>query len=896
MRSLHALFILVVICWYAPVRAQPRASGPAVVHGGLDERGRVLSVGVHPEYWAAYDLQQGSLFRVWKGSLDTDRIDGVPGYPGHAALRGQVLQRDDRDAAWRLRLAGRDTAAVFSYVGYRLAADHVVLSYAVSLGDSVFVRIDETPQLVLSEAGQPEMRRRFVVVEATPGVEVLHRIDVTHLASRDAIVYDGLLLRTHGKRHRHVWGNTYDVAGWIVMPAAGRPAVLTTRFEPDMLRQVARDDAFASTASFQQQPPVRLRTLAELESGPTLVRSAAHAAGVTLQVYDIGQPMDSLATLAPGQLPNVHRVHPDLDFRTDADFGGASFYFVTQVTGYLNLAVAGDYAFRLVADDGARLTIADTLLIDYDGRHPAEPSPPATIALPVGVHPLVIDHFQSTGGKRLALEWKPPWATVFAPVDAGVLSTPHVERAAVSEGRKLVRTDAPAWTLASRAIAPRGMHPAYRIGPVAPRSLRAPVGGLAMLSDGRLAVSTWHDNGAVYLVDPRNESAERQDLQPYAEGLASPLGLVAVDDALFAMQAYDVTQLLDENADDRVEATHVVADGWRRTSFYRQYAFGLAYRDGAFFGGLSRPVDASGAMMIEPVPDAGLLVRLDFSRSYTPLVSGLQMPNGMALDAEGNLVAADYQNAWFGASRLVQVPAADLDRTSPMPADSVTLCWMPPLEVSVSPSQPLPITQGPYAGQLLVGDTNAERLFRVSREEVDGVAQGAVYRFASDIGFRANRLVEGEGGVLFAGAARFGSIWGIPDADDAPTLYALAPADARPFELYAMRLRPGGFELEFSEPVDPAAAGRLASYTLDGLSGRNRSGVRRLEVAAVKRSDDGKRIWLDVPSLEAGEVIYLTLDPEMRSTAGDRLWSNEAWYTVNALFDAARADTASVVR
>jgi hypothetical protein len=184
--------------------------------GGLEDRGRVLAVSLHPEYWAAYDLERGSLFRVWKGSLDDDV--GASGYPGHAAVRGQVVQRDTEDEAWRLRIAGRDTTTTVTYLGFRKETDHIVLRYAVSVEGDERILIDETPQLIVSETGNPEMRRRFVVLKAPADVEVLHRVVGEHLSSREAVNYGGPLLRTRGKRNRHAWGETYDVEGWIVLP------------------------------------------------------------------------------------------------------------------------------------------------------------------------------------------------------------------------------------------------------------------------------------------------------------------------------------------------------------------------------------------------------------------------------------------------------------------------------------------------------------------------------------------------------------------------------------------------------------------------------------------------------------------------------------------------------
>ncbi len=253
----------------SPMRAQPYRFGPEVVMGALEDRDRVLAVALHPEYWAAYDLDRGSLYRVWKGSLDAG---GSPTHPGSAAVRGQVLQRDTEDEVWRLRIAGRDTTTTFTYLGFRKEIDHVVLSYALSMGDGSRILVDETSQLTVSETGDPEMRRRFVVIEVPADVEVLHRVTATHLPSLDAVHYPGRLQRSLGKRHRHVWGETYDMQGWIVLPEEGQTDVLVTRYDPDGIRQVTRDDA-ADVSDNPYWMPVTLRSVGPNNSVPGLGRS-----------------------------------------------------------------------------------------------------------------------------------------------------------------------------------------------------------------------------------------------------------------------------------------------------------------------------------------------------------------------------------------------------------------------------------------------------------------------------------------------------------------------------------------------------------------------------------------------------------------------------------------------
>ena len=67
----------------------------------------------------------------------------------------------------------------------------------------------------------------------------------------------------------------------------------------------------------------------------------------------------------------------------------------------------GLYRFFLESDDGSRLYIGDTLLVDNDGLHgPAERS--AEIALAAGMQPITVTMFESTGGQALSVSLSGP--------------------------------------------------------------------------------------------------------------------------------------------------------------------------------------------------------------------------------------------------------------------------------------------------------------------------------------------------------------------------------------------------------------------------------------------------------------------------------------------------------
>lgn len=68
-------------------------------------------------------------------------------------------------------------------------------------------------------------------------------------------------------------------------------------------------------------------------------------------------------------------------------------WFAIRYAGAFRVATAGDYAFRISSDDGAKLSIDGKLVIDNDGQHPPQEAR-GTAQLSAGDHQMVLEYFQ----------------------------------------------------------------------------------------------------------------------------------------------------------------------------------------------------------------------------------------------------------------------------------------------------------------------------------------------------------------------------------------------------------------------------------------------------------------------------------------------------------------------
>jgi hypothetical protein len=92
-----------------------------------------------------------------------------------------------------------------------------------------------------------------------------------------------------------------------------------------------------------------------------------------------------------------------------------------RITGFIKFPEAGDYVLAIQSNDGARLTIGDTLIIDDPDVHPDRFSPNVTVRIAKsGWYPLRLLYFERKGTSTLELYWQPPGAGGFdfVPADA----------------------------------------------------------------------------------------------------------------------------------------------------------------------------------------------------------------------------------------------------------------------------------------------------------------------------------------------------------------------------------------------------------------------------------------------------------------------------------------------
>lgn len=627
-------------------------------------------------------------------------------------------------------------------------------------------------------------------------------------------------------------------------------------------------------------------------------RASAWESGLWLRGFQLDGALNELVDLMPAQTPNVSRVVPTVDLdEARGDFGMESNY-LTFLSGALHAPESGAYLLRLWSDDGSKLFLDGRTVIDHDGLH-SMVAKEVRVELERGWHAIELRHFENGGGSRLRLEWRPPSAD----------SVDLVPESSLATATGIVRLTAPGEKRAVRALlrgAPGdgrdidGVHPSYRVNHARPEHFEPRVGGIDWLPDGRMLVCTWDSIGAVYVLD-NTASGERSKItvKRIAAGLAEPLGLRVVDGRIFVLQKQELTELVDLDEDEVIDEYRAIASGWEVSDNFHEFAFGLVEQDGFFYANLAVAILPGGASKRPQVPGRGNVLKIDpRDGSFEFFAHGLRTPNGIGPGPNGEIFITDNQGDWLPSSKLVRLErgafygsrAVLLEQAAGL-AVTPPVLWLPQDEIGNSPSEPalLPAGHGPYSGQTVFGDVTHGGVQRAALEVVDGVWQGAVFRFTQGLEAGVNRLRVGPDGALYVGGIGSTGNWGHA-GKLRYGLERLSYSGESTFEMLSLRALENGFEITFTEPLAPGCGGDPTSYQVQqwwyrptAQYGGPKLDREPLTVKSATVSPDRTRVFLEIPGCKEGHVVHLRLAGPFFDARERLPWSTECWYTLNRI-------------
>ncbi|MCW5937555.1 MAG: DUF1080 domain-containing protein [Fimbriimonadaceae bacterium] len=852
---------------YSTIATDPLRAGKMrprdiwVFRSVLDKHARMVTIGLSDDLWVAYDATNCGLYKAWKGGVKFDGAVYTTVHGPQPTSEGSAYAEwDPGMPAWTYSAQGKGHTVHPRFRGYRFVNGHVHLDYEIDLGPGRTVKVSDGPEFV-TKNGKPGLERRFRVT----GLPTGFKLGVVIPGAKEAeTVVSGATL----SKDEPVTA-TFSKDGL---------AYVTTYFNPQMAYRASVNPGIEGGASAQQEQQPR-------------------EPGLAMRIYQVNKSMSQLPRLVPNQTPNVSRTVPQVDFEGTESFGASSEdKFYCELSGFIKIPSSGKYEFQLTSDDGSTLYIGGKLVVDHDGLHGAEGAV-GEATLSAGSHPIAIHHFENEGGATLKLEWRKPGDKEFSVVPTEALETQRGEVHVTSPGDKMVLGTID-WSKPGDGRPLEGVHPSYKLTQARPDAWHVKVGGIDFLPDGRMVVCAWEPDGGVYVVsnyqsgDPAKIKVKR-----IAAGLAEPLGLKVVNGAIYVLQKQELTKLVDTDGDGAIDQYYALANGWGVTANFHEFAFGLVHHDHHFWATLATAINPGGRSTQPQEHDRGRVVKInDKTGAFQFVAAGLRTPNGIGMGSFNGVYVTDNQGDWLPSSKLVFVKqGAFYGNRSVEPVakantpETPPVVWLPQGEIGNSPSQPAPLNDGPYRGQMIHGDVTHGGLKRVFVENVDGQLQGCVFRMTQGLEAGVNRIAWGPDGALYIGGVGSTGNWG----QEGKLLYGLQRwkyTGAPTFEMLAVRAMTNGLEIEFTEPLAAGAGQDPATYRVEqwyykptATYGGPKMGLAQLEVKGVQVSQDRRSARLVVAGIKPGYVVHVRLDSSLPSQSGRSLWSTEAWYTMNRI-------------
>jgi len=651
--------------------------------------------------------------------------------------------------------------------------------------------------------------------------------------------------------------------------------------------------------------------------------------GLRLQVFALAETPRPPTQLEPGHSPNIDQTIAGLSalerpmWRNDAG-DVLNDNIVATLDGWLRIRQPGPHRFRVHSHASITLRIGGrqpALIVDgptYDGELDLEPGwQRFEMRMEVG----------APSQRRARVEWMPPGAGDFAALPDEDLRAPAFHFRPTQPGFKRIVTGRDRPGLGLKLA---GLHPGYRITNIRPNGMEMPVGGLAMLEDGRLVVARFDatklraphpgpdPNGELWILgNPGASDAAEVVGHRIAGGLFEPSGVCVINGSIYVSQRSEVTRFDPDGSGGWSPAT--VAGGWETNDFH-QITAGLLHRPGGRPGhpGWLYVARSPGLGRFRNPPGHGSVWQIDLSKppgeNIEWLTGGHRTPNGIGFGPEDEIFVIDNQGEWTPANELNHIrrgnfygfyqrhdppeayaaPFQPPDPNDPAAVVSEAAVILPQDEIGNSPTQPLLFPPGTrFAGQMALPDMRYGGINRVYLEEIDGVWQGCAMRFTQGLEAGPNRIYFGPGGSLFVGGigGRHASTWNWKNPEGKSTfqgLERLDPTDDPVFEIESMRAAPGGFDLHFTEAVARMALENPDAYHLmqwtyraTAAYGGPKVDEHELVVKSARAASDGRSVRLAVDGLKTGYVLRLRCDPV--AVSGRAIWSGEVWYTMNRL-------------
>jgi putative heme-binding domain-containing protein len=396
--------------------------------------------------------------------------------------------------------------------------------------------------------------------------------------------------------------------------------------------------------------------------------------------------------------------------------------------------------------------------------------------------------------------------------------------------------------------------------------------GFDFLPDGKsAAVCTW--DGDVWLVEGLDGPARGLTWRRIAAGLFQPLGLKVIDGQIYVGCRDQVVRLRDLNGDGEADFYECYNSDHQVTEHFHEFAMGLQ-------------VDAQGNLYYAKaarhglkavVPQHGTLLKIAKGGGPTEiLATGFRAPNGVCLNSDGTFFLTDQEGFWLPKNRINWVKRGgfygnmwgyhNITDTSD-DAMEPPVCWITNA-FDRSPAELVRVESGHPAwaqlrGSLLNLSYGNGKVFVVPNEVVGGKMQGGMCALPvppSPTGIMRGRFSPADGHLYTCGLFAWAG-----DRTQPGGLYRIRATGKPMYIPIGLHARKDGVSMTFTGLLDRKSAGDPKNYGARTWSlkrtanyGSDHIDEGPVRIAAVRVSDDGRSVFLEMPEIRPTWCMEIT--------------------------------------
>lgn len=440
------------------------------------------------------------------------------------------------------------------------------------------------------------------------------------------------------------------------------------------------------------------------------------------------------------------------------------------------------------------------------------------------------------------------------------------------------------------------------------------VGGMVFNDEGSLAICTRRGE----LWEIKNPKSSNPSYSRFAHGLHEPLGLNWKNGSYYLAQRGELTKLTDTNSDGKADKYESICT-WPLSGNYHEYSYGPKFLpNGDMILSLNLGWQGKGVSLSKW---RGWVVKVTPEGELKPIAAGMRSPAGIGFNANGDLFYTENQGDWVGSGRMTHVEEGDFvgnpaslkwaneanstvslkeedfedfetttlyDYSRKVDAVKAPSVWFPHTLMGISTSDLVVIPEGfgPYTGQLLVGDQGHSKIMRVFQEKVNGIYQGICFPFREGFESGILRMVFDKDNSLYVGMTSRG--W----SSTGKELYGLERLEWKgktPFEMKTVKITPSGFDIEFTEVLDPKEAVKSDNYSITDFNynyhpvyGSPIIDQEKKPIKNIELKEDGKTVSVKIDGMRNGFIYEISLG-DLRSKSQQTLLHKKGYYTVNEI-------------